>query len=403
MREQLSAFGNGLGGDELPQRQPLNVLGLFAGIGGIEVGLKRASHRTVEVCEVDDGAAAVLEEHFGDINPVSDVSRLTEIRPEIDLITAGFPCQDLSQAGKTLGIDGSKSGLIGHVFRLLRHARKVEWLLFENVPFMLRLGRGKALDVILSNLEQLGYRWAYRIVDTRAFGLPQRRKRVFIVASLQHDPCAVLLSDNVEAPPEQFEPRGMACGFYWTEGSRGLGWAVNAVPTLKGGSTVGIPSPPGVWFPDVGIVRPGIRDAERLQGFEPGWTQPAEKKVRASMRWKLVGNAVSVPVAEWIGRRLRQPRAYISQGDAPLKEGTSWPDAAYNVGNGRFVSGATTFPCRREAPDLAQFLDLNELEPLSYRATAGFLGRFESSSLRKPEGFLEALRAHRNRTAASAA
>lgn len=68
----------------------------------------------------------------------------------------------------------------------------------------------------------------------------------------------------------------LAFGFYWTEGTRGLGAAVDAVPTLKGGSTIGIPSPPGILLPGGRVVTPRIEDAERLQGFEAGWTEPAE-------------------------------------------------------------------------------------------------------------------------------
>jgi DNA (cytosine-5)-methyltransferase 1 len=113
------------------------------------------------------------------------------------------------------------------------------------------------------------------------------------------------------------EPRLLldsACGFYWTEGLRGLGWAVDAVPTLKGGSSVGIPSPPGVWRRGVGdgpaIITPDVRDAERLQGFAAGWTEPAveDPRRRNGPRWKLVGNAVSVPVARWLGDRLAYNR-----------------------------------------------------------------------------------------------
>ena len=82
---------------------------------------------------------------------------------------------------------------------------------------------------------------------------------------------------------------------------------VNAIPTLKGGSTVGVPSPPAIWLPDGRFVTPDIRDAERLQGFAVDWTRPAETVRRRSFRWKLVGNAVSVPVAKWVGDRLAKP------------------------------------------------------------------------------------------------
>src|SRR5262249_43455119 len=157
------------------------------------------------------------------------------------LVAAGFPCQDLSQAGKTKGIEGSRSGLVAEVFRLLARDR-VPWLLLENVPFMLQLAGGRALDVIIESIDALGYQWAYRVGASLAFGLPQRRERVFLLASRSEDPRGVLFADSAERPEPPSPWHSVACGFYWTEGVRGLGWAVDAVPTLKGGSTVGIPS-----------------------------------------------------------------------------------------------------------------------------------------------------------------
>src|SRR5207249_4279742 len=98
-----------------------------------------------------------------------------------------------------------------------------------------------------------------------------------------------------------------------TEGTKGLGWGIDVVPTLKGGSTLGIPSPPAILMPDGRIVTPDIRDAERLQGFTADWTSCAvdNPEKRNGPRWKLVGNAVSVPVAEWLGRRLRTGGSYV--------------------------------------------------------------------------------------------
>jgi DNA (cytosine-5)-methyltransferase 1 len=266
-------------------------------------------------------------------------------------------------------------------------------VLLENVPFMLQLSKGRALEVIVSALEALGYRWAYRVVDTRAFGLPQRRRRVFLLASLEEDPRDVLLVDEAE-PAERCEPRsGVAHGFYWTEGIRGLGWAIDAVPTLKGGSAVGIPSPPAIVLPSGEIVKPDIRDAERLQGFPANWTKPAERVARPGHRWKLVGNAVSVPVAAWIGRRLRRPGCYEGTWDPPLRAGAPWPRAAWNLGAGRHVATLSEWPIRRRGIPLHEFLR-HPTEPLSTKAAAGFRERTRSSSLRFPPGFLDAVDAH---------
>src|SRR5207248_358372 len=166
------------------------------------------------------------------------------------------------------------------------------WLLLENVPFMLQLDGGEAMRYLTHRLEQLGFRWAYRIVDARSFGLPQRRRRVLVLASREEDPRGPLLTRDAGAPEQPAVEDGVACGFYWTEGIRGLGWAVDAIPTLKGGSSIGIPSPPAIWRPGTRrIVTPDLRDAERLQGFPAEWTAPADspRRRRNSARWKLVG------------------------------------------------------------------------------------------------------------------
>ena len=296
-------------------REQLSVIGLFAGIGGIEIGLHKAGHQTDLLCEIDPAAQRVLRTHFPEIPLISDVRELESIA-DGGICAAGFPCQDLSQAGRTEGIQGTNSGLVAEVFRLVERADP-RWLLLENVPFMLQLDRGAAMRFLTRSLERLGFNWAYRVVDTRAFGLPQRRQRVIVLASRSDDPREILFVGD-EAEPMWPDPSDVACGFYWTEGVRGLGWAVDAVPTLKGGSTIGIPSPPAIRFPDGLIATPDLRDAERLQGFDLDWTAPASNSGQrrgSGSRWKLVGNAVSVPVARWVGERLRDPRPYDSSND----------------------------------------------------------------------------------------
>jgi DNA (cytosine-5)-methyltransferase 1 len=368
------------------------ITGLFAGIGGLERGLHRAGHRTVLLCENDPGATAVLKARFPDVPHHDDITKLPALPKATTLVVAGFPCQDLSQAGQTAGISGLRSGLVGEVFRLVRQAR-TPWLLLENVPFMLQLNRGRAMDHITGALESLDYRWSYRIVDSRAFGRPQRRRRVYLLASLTEDPRNVLFADEAGAVVEsKLNENKAACGFYWTEGIRGLGWAVDAIPTLKGGSTIGIPSPPAILLPSGEVVMPDLRDAERLQGFPSDWTKPAETVGRTGRRWKLVGNAVSVPAAEWIGRRMADPGPLLDYPVAPI-DGTRWPTAAWNVGKGRVAVEASEWPVRRSYQSLSEFLKYSP-RPLSIKATRGFLHRTGRSCLNFPAGFLDALRAH---------
>jgi DNA (cytosine-5)-methyltransferase 1 len=372
-------------------RRSLSAAGLFAGIGGIERGLGSAGHRALLLCEIEPTARAVLDHRFPDVAKHDDVTTLRELPRGTELLVGGFPCQDLSQAGQTRGIDGMRSGLVRDALRLAERA-KVPWLLLENVPFMLQLGRGRALEVIVGALEDLGYKWAYRVVDARAFGLPQRRERVFLLASRDEDPREVLFADEAGPPPETARD-GLACGFYWTEGIRGLGWAVNAVPTLKGGSTVGVASPPGIWMPDGRIVSLTLEDAERLQGFPKGWTKAAETVRKRGFRWKLVGNAVSVPAFKWLGRRLAKPGDIILRNEMPVQSGRSWPRAAFNVGGGRFSNDLSAWPEQIPTPLLHEFID-PESPPLTLRATAGFLARTERGSLRFPPGFITAIKTH---------
>lgn len=376
----------------VPSSEPLVVSGLFAGIGGVELGLARAGHESSLLCEIDPGALAVLEERLPHGKLAKDVRMLKALPRDTQLLAAGFPCQDLSQAGKTRGIRGKESGLIGQVFRLLDR-RRLPLVLLENVPFMLQLAKGAALDLIVTEFERMGYKWAYRVVDTRAFGIPQRRQRVLFLASRELDPRDVLLADDAGEPEPRERTPESACGFYWTEGIRGLGWAVDCIPTLKGGSTIGIPSAPAIWMPSGVVGTPDIRDAELLQGFEADWTRPAEKVTRSSFRWKLVGNAVTVNIAHWVGTRLDNPGEYDPSGDLPLSRRSRWPSAAWNLGDGRFISNVSKWPASVPMTPLARFLRF-PVKPLSEKATSGFLSRTDRSALRFPHGFLEAVAAH---------
>lgn len=387
---------------ELPKRRwygnELTVAGIFAGIGGIELGLSGAGHRCELFCEIDEGAQAVLSKQFSDIPLIPDVRNLA-VLPDVDLVSAGFPCQDLSQAGRRCGINGHRSGLVEEVFRMVAQSNhSPEWILLENVPFMLHLNRGAAMRYLTSRLEGLGFAWAYRTVDTRAFGLPQRRRRVLLLASRSEDPRSVLLADDA-GEPAFHAPHQVACGFYWTEGNRGLGWAVDAIPPLKGSSGVGIPSPPGIWSPtERAIVTPDIRDAERMQGFPMDWTAPAlsSSHSRKQLRWRLVGNAVSVPVAQWVGERLLQPGFYDGSADRLLLTGSSWPAAAWGMRGGIHSANRSAWPIRTEHSHLAEFLK-HPTSLLSARATLGFMRRLQASHLRTQDEFICDLAHHADR------
>ncbi len=384
-------------------------VGLFAGIGGIELGLEAAGFGTELLCEIDLGAQSVLKAHFEGAELHDDVTTLKSLPAKCDVLSGGFPCQDLSQAGRGAGITGRRSGLVDQVFRLLDKPGQdpPTWLLLENVPFMLQLDGGEAMRFLAVELGRRGFRWAYRVVDARAFGIPQRRRRVLLLASKTEDPRPVLFGQDVAAPSER-SPDGQACGFYWTEGNTGLGWAVDAVPTIKGGSGLGIPSPPAIWMPDGAIVTPDIRDAERLQGFRPDWTLPAveDAELKKGARWKLVGNAVCAPMSQWLAGRLTGESPTQDWGpSAALRVGERWPTAAWGEQAEAFEVPVGEYPVLMERQHLSDFLEY-ETHPLSERAVRGFRNRLAASSLKHPEAFMTALNSalehheHRRKTAA---
>jgi DNA (cytosine-5)-methyltransferase 1 len=375
-----------------------SAVGLFAGIGGLEVGLRKSGWQTALLCEIAPAAQAVLRKRLPDAELRGDVRRLRALPGQVDLVAAGFPCQDLSQAGRTRGIAGANSSLVGEVFRLIRRRKGPRWLLLENVPFMLQLDRGAAMRHLTTALDEYGYRWAYRVIDARAFGLPQRRHRVVMLASRSEDPRPVLFGQDA-GPAPTMDANDYPCGFYWTEGVRGLGWAVDAVPTIKGGSALGIASPPAVWLKSGEIVTPGLRDAERLQGFEPGWTEPAmEVCRREGDRWKLVGNAVSTRMSEWVGTRLDTSDGDSWEWSTELAPGDRWPTAAWGDIDGAYSVSASKWPVRYPYEHLEGFLEGRK--PLSARATAGFLRRVGQGSLRFVPGFLDDVDEHLARMSA---
>ena len=389
---------------ETAHGQRYRVVGLFAGIGGLEAGLGAAGHEARLLCEVWEPARAVLCVRFQGLEIEPDVRELGSLPGDADVIAAGFPCTDLSQAGRTAGINGSQSGLVAHVFRLA-DKHDLRWLILENVRNMLALDGGRAMHYLVAELEDRGFNWAYRLVDSRFTGVPQRRQRVLLVASRSEDPRGVLLSDDAGEPGVE-RYASDAFGFYWTEGLRGLGWARDAIPTLKGGSTIGIPSPPAVWLPDAPVgrqlVTPSIEDAEALQGFVRGWTSATATQRQKGTRWKLVGNAVTVGVAAWLGRRLADPGAYDEAEAEPLGAGDRWPTAAWGRGGRRWRSRVSMWPEVGPYTHLRDVLDETRAVPLSYRAAAGFFERTQRAKLRFDQEFILAVKRHIEATAPAA-
>jgi DNA (cytosine-5)-methyltransferase 1 len=176
----------------------LNVLDLFAGIGGFSLGLERTGgFKTVAFCEVDKKAQAVLNKHWPHVPIYDDVTKLKgkDLNETIDIITGGFPCQDISLAGKGAGLEGARSGLWWEFHRLIKEIQP-KWVIAENVSAL----RSRGLDQVLSSLSEIGYDAEWHCIPASAVGAPHRRDRIWIVAYPRHggrgDIWAVKEGDN---------------------------------------------------------------------------------------------------------------------------------------------------------------------------------------------------------------
>lgn len=251
---------------------------------------------------------------------------------------------------------------------------------------MLTLDRGAAMARIVSSIEDLGWRWAYRTVDAIC-AVPQRRRRVLLVASPVHDPRTVLFADDHPTIDDRTWTEGEASGFFWTEGRNGAGLRHEAVPTIKVGSGLGIRSAPAILKGDGRMGMPSIGDAERLQGLPEGWTGGVPERDR----WRLVGNAVPPPLAAWVAGRIAETdMSGAAVRAVTLDSRNGWPSAAFGDIGGRWKAFIGESFAGGERPRLSDVMR-EPLIPLSPRAVAGFLKRARGGVIRWPGRFLEAV------------
>jgi DNA (cytosine-5)-methyltransferase 1 len=165
----------------------LTAVSLFAGVGGFDLALERSGVKVVASVEIDTKASAILAKQFPNAKLFNDIKGVTGEQlinagfdPENGIITGGFPCQDLSVAGKRAGLDGNRSGLFYEIVRLLDET-KAKYFILENVVGLLSSNSGADMGAVIGALVKRRYGVAYRVLDAQHFGVPQRRRRVFIV------------------------------------------------------------------------------------------------------------------------------------------------------------------------------------------------------------------------------
>lgn len=297
-----------------------NVGSIFSGIGGLDYGLELAGHRVRWQCENDKFRRALLNERFRGVRCFHDVREITRRTPHVDILAGGFPCQDLSVGGRRAGFSGQRSSLF---FEFARVAEILtpKWILIENVPGFISSQDGRDFGLALETLAQLGYGVAWRILDSRYFGVPQRRRRLFLLGNFTEGDtraaakrAAQVLSVGSRCerhPPSRRAPSENVSN---TVAGRPAGGGRNTdidgssyfVEDFENGTLTGgmgrVDRRPLLTGKAASVRRLMPIECERLQGFPDNWTQL--EKTPDSRRYSGLGDAVTVNVANWIGRRL---------------------------------------------------------------------------------------------------
>jgi DNA (cytosine-5)-methyltransferase 1 len=301
----------------------LNHGDAFAGIGGFGLAAKRVGWNTVWACEIEPSARAIYSARLGHDGLRFDTDiRESQDLPRIDILTGGFPCQDISIAGKRRGLAGKRSGLFFELVRILEISRPA-WFVFENVDALLSSNYGRDMGVVLSSLVECGYRVAWRILDSQFFGVAQRRARCFLVghsADVRY-PAAVLFEQesgcrNSPACRASWgEPNeGDVCGTLVAGGNRGYRIGAedardgHLVGALLSRDAKGISST----IDGKLVTHPAI-DTARM-GAAAGVSRSLDlcaidEKGSDSPRYRGLGNAATVNVVEWIFRRIAEVNA----------------------------------------------------------------------------------------------
>ena len=162
----------------------MRFLDLFSGIGGFHLGLKPLGFECIGYSEIDKYAIEMYKNHFGEGNNLGDITKINASDlPDFDILTAGFPCQAFSIAGKRKGFEDTRGTLFFEIARILS-VKKPTWFILENVKGLFSHDQNKTFKVIMSTLWELGYAVDYKVLNAKNFGIPQNRERIFIIGKL---------------------------------------------------------------------------------------------------------------------------------------------------------------------------------------------------------------------------
>ena len=350
-------------------------LSLFSGIGGLE----HPSIPPVLFCERDEACHAVIRSR--DLNRTASIHH--DIRglndpPPASFVVGGWPCQDISSAGKQLGLSGSRSGLF---FDMLRVAVRsgAHTIIGENVPNLLAINGGLDFEAVKLALREYGFHFiSWRILNAREFKLPQDRNRLFIVASKQSHHALAL---HCEVPPRNTDRQTLDVhGFYWTGGKRSICYSTGFVPALKVGATDDRGRGTVAVFDGHVARKLTVAENLALQGF----SDIPHLELPSSILLRMAGNAVARPVGQFVVSSIMEgrPPSGVRNGFS-LRSSSGYFDSQ--------IEWCIDHRPRSLASNLGDFLEDKQHGPLSAQASAGLIVRSVRSGNPMPSELFDVL------------
>lgn len=307
----------------------MNYVSVCSGIEAATIAWKPLGWKALAYSDIDPFSQALLKHHYPEVSLYGDFTTIheTDIK-SVDLLVGGTPCQSFSDAGHRRGLDDERGNLSIEFFRLAERI-KPKWILWENVPGVLKIDNGKGFASILSSMAELGYGYAWRVLNAQYFGVPQRRRRIFLVGYLGdwRYPAASLFDSksmfgNHSSSEKSIKEDIIQYSKDFTEDCRELSFDGynfqlngNVCSTLSTklyhnrNLIFGIDSNNNEYARRMTPI-----EAERLQGFPDNYTLIPYKGTMSSdsIRHHAIGNSMAVPVMRWIGERIDKVQNLIT-------------------------------------------------------------------------------------------
>jgi DNA (cytosine-5)-methyltransferase 1 len=354
----------------------MEYISCFSGIGGLD-----GDYPPIGYSEIDKTCLTYLNKIYPKSKNLGDIKFADKMQCEV--LTAGWPCQDISIAGKGRGLVGENSKLF---YDMVNFAKKsnAHTVIAENVKNILRIDEGKVFKEILKVFKDAGFNFcSWRTLNSREFGLPHHRSRVFFIASKKQD---VPLNIFRKIKSYNSTKTSKSYGFYWTAGTHSICYSKGYIPTLKLGGQFETPSSIAIHMEGKIKVLSGI-ESLKLQGFQPS----NFLDIKNGKLVNLAGNAVSVPVGKFVFKSLfekNNEKLTWSYQSRDMFQNDFLESIEKNPING-FFDGELHIPNLEKTENLASnlddFLDGDFSKELSKRASSGLLRRLNLSKTFCPD------------------